>query len=708
VKVTNAFGTVISADATLTVRQSATAYVWQNSPGPTPPYTNWATAAHTIQDAVDAALPGDIVLVTNGVYASGGRALFENAILISRVAVNKPLALRSVNGSQFTIIDGGGASQCIGMTSDASVSGFTVTNGIGFGPNGGGGALGFYGTHFLTNCVLAGNTALVGGGANGCTLYNCTLTNNWGETNGNAAANCTLYNCTLSGNSGNASYGTGAAAYGCTLYNCVVFSNSLAAADTCTLYNCTLAANQRGGALFSALYNSIAYYNQPIPWNPGNPNYLSSLNYCCTIPMPTNGFANITNEPLFVDLANGDFHLQLTSPCVNAGNIIYVSTPTDLDGNPRVIGGRVDMGAYESNFVPSPPIVVTRYVSQNSVNPAPPYTNWDTAAHIIQVAVDAANAGDEIVVSNGVYTTGGRSVGISALANRVVLDKPLAVRSLNGPDATIIQGYQVPGTTNGDAATRCVYMTSNTILSGFTLTKGATLQLPPGGFGPDSDLSGGGVYCDLWGSSVVKGCKLVGNSASQWGGGAFYCGLDNCLVVSNSSANYAGGAGLSSLTNCTVAFNSAFSGGGVAGSFFNCIVYYNQAASGHAWEQNYLGDKGIELLSSCTTPLPGLWPNIGSAPLFVDPVNGDFHLQPTSPCVNAGNNRLAAGDNDLDGNPRIVGETVDIGAYESQQPLSLISQAWLQQYGLATDGSDDFVDTDGDGMNSWQEWVCGS
>src|SRR5438034_10218010 len=63
-------------------------------------------------------------------------------------------------------------------------------------------------------------------------------------------------------------------------------------------------------------------------------------------------------------------------------------------------------------------LATVRYVDVNSAAPAPPYTTWATAATTIQDAVDVANDGDEVVVTNGVYKSGGRAED-GALNNRV-------------------------------------------------------------------------------------------------------------------------------------------------------------------------------------------------------------------------------------------------------------------------------------------------
>jgi hypothetical protein len=124
----------------------------------------------------------------------------------------------------------------------------------------------------------------------------------------------------------------------------------------------------------------------------------------------------------------------------------------------------------------------------------------------------------------------------------------------------------------------------------------------------------------------------------------------------------------------------------------------------------YYNDAENSILSHCCTE-PDLMgdPALGNftnAPLFVDFAGGDLRLQSNSPCINSGWNGAAYGKSDLDGEPRVVAGTIDVGAYEFKTPASVISYAWLESYGLATDGSADYTDPDSDGMNTWQEWRC--
>ena len=115
----------------------------------------------------------------------------------------------------------------------------------------------------------------------------------------------------------------------------------------------------------------------------------------------------------------------------------------------------------------------TRYVDLNCTNASTPFTDWTTAATNIQDAIDASVDADLILVTNGVYATGGR-VMAGDLTNRVALNKALTVQSVNGPFATVIQGA---GATNGTSAVRCAWLTNGASLVGFTLQAGATRLL---------------------------------------------------------------------------------------------------------------------------------------------------------------------------------------------------------------------------------------
>ena len=423
---------------------------------------------------MDAAAANDTILVTNGVYDTGGR-LAGGQVLTNRVAIDKPLVVRSVNGPEVTIIEGAGpygdaAIRCVYLGTNAALIGFTLTNGhtrTSSGvwpplPDDCGGGVFCETSAVASNCVLTGNSAFCGGGASYGKLYNCTLTGNSAEVGnggygggayhgtlynctltgnlaeaGGGAADSTLYNCVLTGNS--ARYGGGA--WGGTLYNCTLTGNSAyyhgGGANGSMLYNCTLTGNSAdfygGGAIGGTLYNCIVYYNTAS----NGPNFSDcTLNNCCTTPDP-GGAGNITAEPQFVN-TNGDYHLASGSPCIDAGNNADAAGSTDLDGRSRIIGSAVDMGCYEAPqiYVGESPL---HYVSLSGGN-VWPYTNWATAATIMQHAVDAANVGDTVLATNGVYDTGGRLAGGQVLTNRVAIDMPLVVRSVNGPEVTIIKG----------------------------------------------------------------------------------------------------------------------------------------------------------------------------------------------------------------------------------------------------------------------------
>jgi hypothetical protein len=326
-------------------------------------------------------------------------------------------------------------------------------------------------------------------------------------------------------------------------------------------------------------------------------------------------------------------------------------------------------------LAPTTGSAATLYVWQDSLSPSPPYYTWLNAVRNIQEAVDAADPGDTVLVSGGIYDTGGRAV-YGTMTNRVVIDKPITVESLMGPEVTVIQGHQVPGTTNGDGAVRCVYLSHGAVLSGFTLTSGAT---------HDSgdyllEQSGGGAWCESTGA-LVTNCVLTRNSA-YWGGGGDSCRLNNCTVVDNLAWDSGGGMAFSSLKNSVVAYNAAWTDPNLSGSTADYC---------------------------CTTPLPTEGRgNMTDPPRFVDLAGGNVRLVCYSPCVNAGHNAFVYGATDIDGNPRITLDTVDIGAYELPRAGLTDFISWLGQYALPTDGSADVADSDGDLLNNWEEWTAGT
>src|SRR5207302_7856342 len=94
----------VSSSLIVHVLQSPIHYVSLTATNPVAPFFSWATAATNLQQAVDAAYAGSVILASNGVYQTGVRA--ASGALSNRVVVAFPVIVRSLNGPGVTEIHG--------------------------------------------------------------------------------------------------------------------------------------------------------------------------------------------------------------------------------------------------------------------------------------------------------------------------------------------------------------------------------------------------------------------------------------------------------------------------------------------------------------------------------------------------------------------------------------------------------------------------
>ncbi len=454
-----------------------THYVVLDNPGAASNYTSWATAAANIQDAVDAAAAGDVVLVSNGTYNVGGRT--EGAYtLTNRVLITKVLELRAVSTNPAdTVIEGAAdpdgingngpaAVRAVRLTGyQSKISNFTIRNGhtqtngdityeqsgggiLGHWPfvsncviencgaraNGGGFTYGYLydsvvsnnqadgvgagavygggGTYnssaydsrivnnrslksgggmasgnIISNCLVAGNTAVNGGGGiyygnhsglsvdsvfsnNECgssggglsntKILRCRVVYNRAGTIGGGAITCYATNSMFYGNSADYAGGIGGTtpANSYPVYNCLIYSNTAGTAGAMRYafpVNCTVVGNiaSNGAAGLDA---GVAATNCIVADNVTEgavSNYSGTVQFknCNVWPLPAGGSdlgGNISNAPSFVNFSGADFRLAPRDLCINAGlTESWMADTVDLDGRMRVRYGAVDMGCYE-------------------------------------------------------------------------------------------------------------------------------------------------------------------------------------------------------------------------------------------------------------------------------------------------------------------------------------------------------------------------
>jgi len=145
-------------------------------------------------------------------------------------------------------------------------------------------------------------------------------------------------------------------------------------------------------------------------------------------------------------------------------------------------------------------------------------------------------------------------------------------------------------------------------------------------------------------------------------------------IFTNNSAEYSGGAiyseKISTFINCTFYGNKAEEDGGAiygGGKILNSI-FYNNIAKGKYNDIKTTDDTEIDysLINYIKGGADHGEHNIMGDPKFTDPKKGNFTLRPDSPCIDAGFSGVDVGLVDLAGNPRIVGKSIDMGAFEFQ------------------------------------------
>ena len=216
----------------------------------------------------------------------------------------------------------------------------------------------------------------------------------------------------------------------------------------------------------------------------------------------------------------------------------------------------------------------------------------------------------------------------------------------------------------------------------------------------DSYPSGAGMYNEA-SSPILSACVISGNYAEGDGAGMYNSNsspeLANCIIAGNWTADFGGAmyvqAGNPTLTNCTFLGNIAYKGNALACDspqqnspgnveMTNCILW---DGGSEIWNNDdsvitinysniqggFPGNGNID-----TDPLftqAGYWANFYDPNIVVEPddpnaswTDGDYRLNPCSPCINHGDPNYISGPNetDLDGNPRVVGGRIDMGAYE--------------------------------------------
>lgn len=384
----------------------------------------------------------------------------------------------------------------------------------------------------------------------------------------------------------------------------------------------------------------------------------------------------------------------INNSCNSGGGGIYCSNGSPLILGNTITGNTASDGAAMACRYDSNPFIIDNVISNNTAsnccggiwcyNSNSLISGNTISYNTANMAVCVVSAG-AIILDNGNHIVKDNTV----MHNTAAGNGSGGIFCLNGTVEITdnVFSYNTALNSSSGGGIKCAYCNasiSNNIISNNT-----------------SDYDGGGIYC--LGDNVVVSYNFISNNTAAMFGGGVYCRnetqhvSDN--VVSNNTAGEGGGGicfsgSTADITNNTITNNDALYGGAL---YFksssvpliqNTMLWGNTAPDGeqvYIWDDDsdpdfyycdVQGGRDAFGLNSNVFYMGAYEHNIDSIPLFMSPSAGsgtgfngltaDWSLQSASPCINAGNPEGAYPDFDMAGNPRVVGNVIDIGAYEYQ------------------------------------------
>ena len=424
--------------------------------------------------------------------------------------------------------------------------------------------------------------------------------------------NCRLHNCTA------ARHGGAIAAYGgsapvlskCLIHDCeatqlggaIYVDNADMSIDRSTLAN-----NTDGGTAGAiAVANATASIINCILWDNGSPVIDESGGGSVVVTYSNvehgwTGTGNLDADPLFVGGLPFDYQLQALSPCVDAG---------DPSGDKDPDSSRADMGA--------------RYYHHTYEYA---YGQWTMAGSPYIIAGDVGvPPGAALTIDPGVEL-------ILEGGCELIVDSAATLLAVGTTEDSIV--FRAIDSAAGWGGIRFRHADPSSQLAYCRISSGKVSGSGEAG-------SGGAVHC-AYSPITISHCDISRNYALEYGAGIYLwesdISLDHCVIHDNTSGNLGGGIcsywSDPELSHNTIAYNTAASGGGIASRFSGMSLLHNIVWDNTGGSLNYL--YGTPSVSYCDVEGghegPGI---IDEDPVFVDGGGGDFELQWSSPCIDAG------------------------------------------------------------------------